>query len=62
MRPRTPPKVLARRRDTTIQATKGIEDVEQTCFKVTYQVSQTWEALMDNEQSQSIASDLTTFK
>ena len=41
---------------------KRIDESEKTCAKVVDQVSQTLEALMDDEQSQRIASDLTAFE
>ena len=50
MRPGTPPEVLESRRDATTQAAKRIEEAEETCAKVVDQVSQNWEALMDDEQ------------
>ena len=49
-------------RNTATQAAKRIEEAEQICAKVVDQVSQTWEALIDNEKSQRIASELTTFE
>ena len=58
-RPNTPPEVLESRRDAATQAMKRIEEAEKTCAKDVDQVSRTWEALMDDEQSQNIASELT---
>ena len=58
--PNTPPEVLVQRRDTTTQATREIEDAKKACGKAVDQVSQTWEALMDDEKSQRIANELTT--
>ena len=52
--------MLAHIRDTTTQDGKGIEDAKQTCAKAIDQVSQTWETLMDDEQSQNIANEFTT--
>ena len=43
--------MLERRRDAAAQVVKRIEEAEETCAKVVDQVSQTWEALMDDEQS-----------
>ena len=40
-RPKTPLEVLESRRDTITQATKRIEEAEETCDKVVNQVSQT---------------------
>ena len=40
-RPKTPLEVLKSRRDTTTQATKRIEEAEETCDKVVNQVSHT---------------------
>ena len=61
-RPNTPPEVVESRRDAATHAAKIIEEEKQTCAKVVDQVSQTWEALIDNEKSQRIASELTTFE
>ena len=49
MTPRTPPKVLAQRRDAVTKVAKEIENSKQTCAKAMDQVSQTWKALMDDE-------------
>ena len=57
--PNTLPEVLAQRRDVATQDVKEIENAKQTCAKVMDQVSHTWETLMDDEQSQKIASDHT---
>ena len=61
-RPNTPIEVLARRRDAATQAVKGIEDAQQACAKTMNQVSKTWEALLDDEQSQRIANELTALE
>ena len=58
-RPSTPLEVMEWRRDVATQAVKEIENAKKTCDKVMDQVSQTWEALMDDEKSQRIANDLT---
>ena len=50
----TPPEVMEKIRDAAIEAGKKIEEVEEICAKVVNQVSQTWEALMDDEKSQKI--------
>ena len=57
--PSTPLEVLESRRDVATQAAKIIDKAEQTCAKVMDQVSRTWEALMENEQSRGIAGELT---
>ena len=49
-RPSRPLEVLESKRGTTTQVAKRIE-AEKTCAKAMDQVSQTWEALMDDEQS-----------
>ena len=56
-RPNTPPKFLARKKCTTTQAAKRIEE-NKTCAKAMDQVSQTWEA----KKSQMIACELTMFE
>ena len=58
--PSTPIEVMERRRDTTTQAAKRIEEVKKICAKAIEQVSNTWESLMDDEQSHNIASHLTS--
>ena len=45
-----------------MEALKKIEGLEEICAKDFDQVSQTWEALMEYEQSQNIASELTSFE
>ena len=46
-------------REATIEAMNKIEESKEVCAKAVDQVSQTWEALMDDEQSQKIANELT---
>ena len=58
--PNTPLEVLAQRRDIATQDVKEIEKGKQGCAKVVDQVSQTWENLMDDDQSQNIANKVTT--
>ena len=41
---------------------KKLEETEKTCTKDVDQVSHTWEALMDDKQSQRIASEITMFE
>ena len=43
--------MLERRRNVATQATKRREEAEEACAKVVDQVSQTWEALMDDDKS-----------
>ena len=45
-----------------MEALKKIEGLEEIWAKAFDQVSQTWEALMEYEQSQKIASELTAFE
>ena len=56
----TPLEVLEERRHTTTEAMKNIEEVEVVCANVVDQVSQAWEALMDDAESKKIAKELTT--
>ena len=51
IRPNTPPEVLEKRGQTTIEAVKKIAEAEEICAKAVDQVSQTWEALMGDVQS-----------
>ena len=48
VKPSTPPEVLEERRKATIEAEKRIEEAEALCAKAVEQVSQTWEALIDD--------------
>ena len=45
-----------------MEALKKIEGPKEICTKAFDQVSWTWEALMEYEQSQKIASELTAFE
>ena len=62
MRPSTPLKVLEERRKKTIEVVKKIEYVEALCAKVVEQFSQTWEALIDDEELEKVAEELITPK
>ena len=44
-----PIEVLEKRREAKIEAANKIEEAKEICAKVVNQVSQTWEALMDDE-------------
>ena len=60
-RPITPQKyMLERRRDAAAQVVKRIEEAEETCAKDVDQVSQTWEALMDDAKSEKLANEMTS--
>ena len=56
------PQGIEETREATIEAVKKIEEAEAICAKVVDQVSQNWEALMDDEQLHKIANELTTFE
>ena len=45
-----------------MEALKKIEGPKEICAKAFDQVSRTWEALMEYEKSQKIASELTAFE
>ena len=45
-----------------MEALKKIEGLEEICAKAFDQVSRTWEALMEYEQSLKIVSELTSFE
>ena len=62
VRPSTPTKVMEKSRDTTIEAAKRIEEAKEICAKAVNQVSQTLEALMDDEKLQNIANAMTMFE
>ena len=62
VKPRTPPQVIEERREAVIEAAKKIEEAETICAKVVDKVSQTWEPLMDDEQSKKIANEITSLK
>ena len=49
-RPNTAPEVLESRTNIATQGVKRMEEAHKTCAKVLDQVSQNWEALMDDEQ------------
>ena len=60
--PNTPPEVSAQRRDATTKVANKIENAKHACAKAVDQVSQTWETLMDDEQSQEITNDFTALE
>ena len=62
MKPRTPPKVLEERKYAGTEAAKKIEEAEAVCANVFNQVSQAWEALMDDAESEKLAKELTTIE
>ena len=54
----TPPEVIEERRKTTTYAAKRIEEVESSYAKAVNQVSQTWEALIDNTKLKKFAKEM----
>ena len=62
VKPSTPLQVIEERREVAIEAAKKIEETEMICAKVVDKVSQTWEPLMDDEQSKKIANEMTSIK
>ena len=48
------------RREATSEAVKNMEEAEVMCSNVVDQVSQAWEALMDDAESKKLANELTT--
>ena len=54
--------MLEKRRKVAIEVAKKIEGAKEICAKVVDQVSQTWEALIDDAKSQKIANELTAFE
>ena len=61
-RPSTPPKMLEKIREATIEVVKKIAEAEEICAKDNDQVSKTWEALMDDEQSQKIEIEMNALE
>ena len=60
--PITPSEVSAQRRDASIANANEIENSKHACAKAVDQVSYSWETLMDDDQSKTIAGDLTTLE
>ena len=58
MTPSTPLEELEERRNETIEFAKIIEEVEELCAKAVEQVSQTWEALIDDEELEKFTKQL----
>ena len=60
VKPSTHPKVLEERRKAENEATKRIKEAEALCAKEVKQVSQTWEALINDQELKKVAEQLRT--
>ena len=54
--------MLEERRKSATEVAKKIAEVEALCAKVVYQVSHTWEALIDDDELRKFAGDLHTIE
>ena len=60
MNPSTPPYVLEDHRKETTESAMKVEEAEALCSKVVEQVSQAWEALIDDEELEQVTQQFHT--
>ena len=58
VKPSTPPEVLEERRKETTEVATNIEEAEALCAKAVEQVSQSWEALIEDEEFEQVIEQL----